>query len=391
MTLSRIVFAMALSLLAVPASAEVTIPFEVTGRHIFIEVAVGETPLSFVFDTGASSTVIDSATADRLGLEPTRDTIAMGAAGQVSTQHRSGNRLRLGGIVMDDVDLVFLSLDHLARRVGRPIDGILGYELLSRFVVRLDNTKRRLVLQPFGKDLHLPEGTRRWPFRLDMSIPIVDGVVRLADGARLRGRFLVDTGAGLSLALNTPFVERHDLLQRAGRSFEATSTSLSGSGNHGVESRVAGFRVFGTSFREVPAQLSRVTTGVKSMSAFAGILGNEVLRRFDMTFDYKRREVWVQRTERIDEPFRVDCSGLGLELTEDMASVRVHSVVAGSPAETAGVRSGDELLALNGESVSGSPLAKLRDRLRLAGETVDVALWRGGAVVQTELRLRDLR
>lgn len=393
MTFARVLTALAVFTAAptlVTASPTSSVPFEVTGRHVFIDVTVNENPLCFVFDTGASSTVIDSASAAAIGLEPTRSTVAMGSSGKVRTGRRAGNRVTVGDRVLDDVTLVFVPLDHLSRRVGRQIDGILGFDLLSRYTVTVDNSHRRLVMHPQGA--YVPgEDTRRWSFDLEMRIPVVEGTVTLHDGARLRGRFLVDTGAGMSLALNTPFVDRHDLLARVETSFEAPYASLGGASHRGVESRVAGFRVFGRSFRDVPTHLSRVETGVKSMSAFAGLLGNEVLRRFDMTFDYAGQVVWVRPTDAVAQPFPVDCSGLGLELTEDRSSVRIHTVIDGSPAADAGVNPGDELLALGGKAVAGSPLYHIRNQLRRAGDRIEVALWRGGTLVHTQLELRQLR
>lgn len=388
---AAVTFALAAFSGQTPASdAPSSHPFEIVGRHIFIDVIIGDTPLCFVFDTGASSTVIDTAAAAAIGLEPTRDTVAMGSSGRVRTGHRAGNRLTVGDVTLDGIDLVFVPLDHLSRRVGRRIDGILGFDLLSRYTVTIDNTARRLIVRSLGS--YVPgEGFRKWSFRMDMRIPTIEATVELHDGERLRGRFLVDTGAGISLALNTPFVDRHRLLERVETSFEAPYASLGGATHTGVESRVAGYRVFGTSFADVPASLSRVTTGVKSMSAFAGILGNEVLRRFDLTFDYGRRAVWVRPNEALKEPFRVDCSGLGLELAADMGSILIHTVIDGSPAHDAGVAAGDELLALNGEAVAGSPLHQIRDRLRRSGDRVAVSIWREGTVVEKQLELRDLR
>jgi hypothetical protein len=170
-----------------PVSAGTSIPFEVTGRHMFIDVTVNDEPLCFVFDTGASSTIIDSESAATLGLVPTRNTVAMGSSGKVKTGHLAGNRVTVGEVVLRDIDLVFVPLDHLSRRVGRQIDGILGFDLLQRYAVTVDNTRQRLVMQQPGS--YVPdEHARKWPFRLQLGIPVIEAVVTLQDGGRLRFR-----------------------------------------------------------------------------------------------------------------------------------------------------------------------------------------------------------
>ena len=72
-------------------------------------------------------------------------------------------------------------------------------------------------------------------------------------------------------------------------------------------------------------------------------------------------------------------SGVGLEVSEQQGRVVVVTPLAGSPAEQAGVRAGDVLIAIDGENVAGGGLAAALERMRgLAGSTVRLTVARDG-------------
>jgi S1-C subfamily serine protease len=65
----------------------------------------------------------------------------------------------------------------------------------------------------------------------------------------------------------------------------------------------------------------------------------------------------------------------------------VMSITKGGPAEQAGLRVGDVLLALNGTSASGPNTLRALLASERAGKTVDVRLLRDGSVMTTALTL----
>ncbi len=79
---------------------------------------------------------------------------------------------------------------------------------------------------------------------------------------------------------------------------------------------------------------------------------------------------------------------LGLKTRVDQGRLKVGSVVAGGPAERAGVYANDELLALDGFRTDDE---KLKARLgeRPAGETVVLTLFRGDRLIQTPIILTE--
>jgi len=86
-------------------------------------------------------------------------------------------------------------------------------------------------------------------------------------------------------------------------------------------------------------------------------------------------------------------SGVGLEVAERDGRVVVVAPIAGSPAERAGVRAGDLLLAIDGEALAPGVLDEAIERMRgQAGSTVRLAIGRHGEPepLQFELERSDV-
>lgn len=384
-----------------PASvgAAHSIPLRAVGEHWFFEARIGDSrPLDFLFDTGASTTAIAESTARELGLRATATESALGSGGRATVGIVPGVPLSVGGLALGEVVAAVLPLGDIERRLGHRIDGVLGYDLLAAPQVRavtLDPRAPRLRIHHDrrSRESAIARGARRVRFDLDMRIPTVQGTIRLDDGTKHTGRFLVDTGAGLALALNTPFVDRHALVDRLGPGFEAPSSGIGDARVPGVLARVPRCRILDHDFEHVPVTLSRTANGVSAMPRFAGIVGNAILRRFHMTLDYDAEALWLAPVEPAGAPFAVDASGLSLRETEARDGAEVFAVIDGTPAAAAGIRQGEVVVAIDGHAVPAAlSLAEARRALEHPGRSVEVALRRADGSARTAtLRLERYR
>ncbi len=122
-------------------SAEV--PFCLVAKHIFLDGEVNEVPVSFLFDTGARSSILSASIAEKAGLEEADD----GKKGElrglddnpVEALTVTADRLRLGEWLRSDVP--FLSADlSIFESIGlRQGGGIIGNDFLDDFsLVEID-------------------------------------------------------------------------------------------------------------------------------------------------------------------------------------------------------------------------------------------------------------
>jgi carboxyl-terminal processing protease len=85
-------------------------------------------------------------------------------------------------------------------------------------------------------------------------------------------------------------------------------------------------------------------------------------------------------------------TGVGIEVTEVDGTIRVITPMAGSPAALSGIRSGDEIIAVDGIAVESTRLQDTLGRLRgHAGSKVIVTVLRDTMVIDHEMRRQVIR
>src|SRR5690242_423635 len=192
------------------------IPIDVYSNHVYVKVCVGARPLDFILDTGAGATFLDLHTAERLGIKLGGSFTGRGAgAGTIAGAQLNGANVRLAGSSLVQSVPSALDLSRLPPREGHRMDGILGYDFINRFVVAIDYAKQELRLYD-ARDFKYDGPGSSIPVTFSGNHPHVDAEVRLADGATLKGRMVIDVGAAGSLSLTKPFADENHLRGRVG-------------------------------------------------------------------------------------------------------------------------------------------------------------------------------
>lgn len=361
------------------------------GDHIFIHLSVdGSEPLDFIFDTGDGLPVIDLDVANELGLNLDHAASKTSAQGAVKGALIDHNTVELNGIELEkDIQLYATDLRHLEMSIGKNIDGIIGYDLLHHYVVRLDYDKGMFEL--YDQASYNYDGTgESFEFVLDNYIPHIMGEVKLNDGEMLKGDFFLNTGAGTTLDFNTKFAAKNKIIERTGDHFSYPVAGLSDQETMHYEGRVKNFG-FGTfDFGDMPIGISTATHGIQNNKKVAGILGNKVLKRFNITFDYSQKKIYFVKNQKFDETFSVNASGVYLQLSKDMSKVLVHRVYDNSPASKAGIKTDSEILKVNGKDAREYSLPQLRELLENTGSDVELTINQNGAEQTVTLKLTEL-
>ena len=112
--------------------------------------------------------------------------------------------------------------------------------------------------------------------------------IAAAPDSSVTGRFMIDSGSATAVVLNSPFVEQNNLLPPAS---ETTPFQICGIGGDSPTQigNVSEVR-FGNIKLENPVTMfSQAKNGVLSSTSFSGQIGNALLRRFRVVFDYSRK------------------------------------------------------------------------------------------------------
>jgi len=181
----------------------VTIPFDYSQREIILRGRIedGE-PLEFLFDTGASETIIDRHVAAQSLLSKGGQFQISSLGGDVSTQRTKIGRLELGNLILNDVEARLLDLSPQSRQLGKSLGGIIGMNVISKYLVTIDYSKPSLVFSDTAAGARPPHAVSV-PF-VQSTVPVIKVTLPGRDSVQL----LMDTGAAFN-HLSTSVASRH--------------------------------------------------------------------------------------------------------------------------------------------------------------------------------------
>lgn len=367
------------------------IPFEYRSNHVWVRASVnGGPPADFLYDTGASITVIDSAYAAKIGLQGAGHMQAQGAGSGGSASFAQLEKLRLStpdadGIELQNLKVAILNVNSvLSPFFWKDCAGVIGFDVIVRFVNQVDFDNHNLFLYDPATFTYEGKGTAV-PMTLAGHAPVVTVKV---DG-QYEGPARVDIGSGSMLDLHTPFVQKNDLIAKA-----KNSISVMGGGFGGTfESKLARMKSLEIGPYKVDdplVGLSTTTEGALASEDYAGNLGNQMLDRFRVTLDYERRKIYLEPSARFAK--RQNFSLLGAQLARMDDKVTAMQVLKDSPAAKAGLAEGDEVVSIDGVPVAQLDPDKLEDKFveGKAGTKVKLAIVHDGKAKKLDVTLKEI-
>lgn len=367
------------------AAPATSVPFDLVDNRIVVQARLnGHGPFSMIVDTGSPVLTVTPEVAHSLHLKAKPAGFVNGAgSGQLKVALAKISELRIGQVsIRNDVANV-IDLGPIRRAIGFPrLDGIIGYHELKQLNADVDMDTQKLTLS--AKPLPAPKSAKTIPFRLASGFIYVPVVVNGNPGTAL-----LDTGDRSSLTVFKQFATRHHLYD----SPNAVRNVVTGFGIGGpVYSDVfrTGVDLFESKFDNVLTRASRDRGGVFATSTLTGSIGNGLLKRFNIIYDYPHRRliVWPSRFYNVGQ--RYDASGMWL--SESTGGPIVSAVSAQSVAAKAGIRVGDSIFALNGNPTRKRTLPEIRDWLlsQRDGTLVSFSVRRANGAMETKtLVLRD--
>lgn len=321
-----------------------TIPFKTyTGGVIVINAKIDkhERELNFILDTGSGGISLDSTTCAELNISLRQsDTMVSGIAGAKKVSFAFNRKLIINKLITDSVNFYVNDYSLLGSVYGERIDGIIGYGLLSRYIVDVNYDSVQIKIYSPGKFKYQRGGTLLKPsLRKLIALPLT-----VRDKDKIVSNFYMDTGAGLCILFTEQFLKYNNIILKRRK---PVFTQVQGLGGKKIMrlTVVKSLKIGPYTFRNVPANLYDDEANVTSYPYTAGLLGNDILRRFNITFNYPEQEINIVPNAAYTDRFDYAYSGLSLYQVEE--KIFIDDIVEKSPAAKAGLKNGDELISVN--------------------------------------------
>ena len=367
-----------------------TVPFHLSGSHIFVDVRVNESdPMHFIFDTGAAATVINQRNAKRLKLSSDGFTPVRGKKGPSLAYYSKGSQLGMGALVLKKVRIVHLPLDHLEQVLEKDVDGIIGHDLLKNYVVQINYDAKTIEL--FDPEVFTPPiGYHAYPFEIISGRPYIEGSLTLNDGDTLTGRFQVDNGSGSSITLYSPVVEKYALAKKIGRTRTVYTMGFTGIVDRNYAGRLKSFDLGWCQLTNVPIRLNQSVYYKKAFRDGIGHIGNELLKRFNIVFDYHNKVSYWKPNVSFAEEFQKNYSGLVLKTDRQQDKVIIRHVFNDSPAAQAGFTIDDEIVMVDNVRTAGIHSDEVAHLFTQKKDSIQVVIRRNDRFQTLDLRPLEL-
>ena len=132
------------------------------------------------------------------------------------------------------------------------------------------------------------------------------------------------------------------------------------------------------------------STGIQAHKSVAGIIGNEILSKYNIIFDLPSKMMYLEKNQSFDEPLIINCSGIDIQLSSDKKKVLIHQVFENSPAAAAGIKVNSELLSVDGKPAKELDMQEIIRTLKQDGKTVSLKIKQDGEEKSVSLKLQSL-
>lgn len=396
------------------------IPLEINGKK-----------LSFILDSGVGKTILFNITQnDSIGLNNVEKVTlqGLGDGEPVEALLSKNNKVSLENIQNNSETIFVVLKDNfdLSSKMGITIHGIIGYNLLRNFIVKINyRTKKIDFYNPKKYDYENCKKCETFPIHFFRKKPFIDAKVQLDTiGDSLTDvKLLIDSGGSDAIWL---FEDSKENIKTPNKYFkDILGEGLSGT-IYGNRSRIPKIQL--KSF-EIPYPTASFldTTSTKRARTFKqrnGSIGAEVLKRFIVWFDYPNQMLTLKKKGSLRTGFNYNMSGLDivyngkqlvrLKDTESYTSAYnqelgkknsvsfitsfsykfkpsyiIKSVVKNSPAYNAGLRENDIVIKINSKPAYDLSLSDITYKLQeKKGKRIKMVVERNGKKMRFQFRLK---
>jgi hypothetical protein len=405
----------------------VNLKFNSVNNLIILSALLNGKPVNFLLDTGVNKTKVFGQVKDSLSLVEAEyiSLRSLGSSEPVKAFRTTNNIIDFGPILGEKQEVYFITDPRfdLSSKLGINVQGIIGYEFLKDFILRLNYNRNKLRLYQHDKFNRKLNDFDKINFRFIRKKPHIKIPVEFKDGRAKELVFLIDAGSSDAFWI----FENKDVVAPENSFFDYIGYGLE-TVIEGMRSKAKSVQLGGYKLKEPrTAYLDSVSAELFTADRYKdGILGAEVLRRFVTFFDYKNQNLYLKSNRSFNDNFNYDRSGLFLQYTgEEINTIKtpirvkmynkeksvynptdsakqfsirlqiskilnVANIRPNSPSSEIDIQIGDRILKMNGRLITSLGLDKINQLLSGdEGDRIKMILKRGDIILKRTIILRS--
>jgi hypothetical protein len=367
--------------------------FEMVNNLIIVPVVLNDSlTMNFILDTGVRTTLLTNENLDKLEVNYNRPvTISgLGLIRDIKAYVASNVTIRLPGITGRGQTLIVLGEDYLnlQSHIGKNVHGVLGYDFITHFVVKVDYVRKRVTVYD-REHFSPPRGYTELPVTIATGRPYIEASFAQTDGSIGKGKFLLDSGASHSILFE---IDKGVEVQLPIKTLQTIVGWGLGGEIQGVLGRVPSFKIGPFELKKVVVSF---TSDLKTLAIAGelpriGSIGGEVLGRFTTIYDYQGNKLYLKRNHQFRRGFEYNMSGIDVTAGgKEFKTFTISHIAVNSPAWVAGMKEGDVIVAINGKGAAEFSLEEINAVFRsAAGSWVTIVVMRNQSFEVFKLRLR---
>lgn len=356
----------------------------------------GNGPFNFVLDTGIGIMLItDPSLTDSLHLKNLRTLriTGFGEGDELSAYVSPSLIAGIGNNIYGEVSAAILKKDafNLSSYTGIPIHGLIGYELFNSFIVKINYYTSTLRLySPSVR--YVPRKGYKIPITIEDHKPYLTADISTTPGKETKVKLIIDTGAGHPISLETDSFSQP---------YKVPVPNIRANLGVGLTGAINGYMARIPYIKLGKYQLKNIISAFPDYKDAAGKftsvnrngnMGNTILRRFHVVFDYNSHCIYLKPNPRFRESFEHDMSGIELaQSPPDYKRLYIARIEPGSAAEEAGLREDDVILSVNLKPVNEMGMEEIYDLFRSGNKRSLVLRVLPHGASQTELVVLTLK
>lgn len=406
------------------------IPFQLINNLIFIPLNINGVELTFLLDSGVNESILFSLDDKEINFNDIEKIkfSGLGESKDIEGLRSNNNMVSIGKDYKDKKHTIFIILDesiNFSSHIGIPVNGIIGYHFFKNHPVQIDFISKKITIYN-DKNLFHKKNKRfeKFPISIEGNKPYLMAGIEMTK-EKVASKMLLDLGNSDAIWLFPKVIKdfvynRPNIDDYLGQGFNGDI--------FGKRSRIhrlyIGDYKFNKPLTAMPDEFS--IQSLRIVPDRKGSIGSDILRRFNLIFNYPENEIFLRKNSHFDDPFLFNKSGLdikhdGMSWEKDLVKVETakskppsEGVLAyeaqesfkynfvlkpqysvsgcrkDSPCYVAGIRKDDKIISINKKSGGDFTLQKINDILKEDdGTTVTFEIERNKQKMTFRVILKD--